>query len=93
MEHQIANCGGSPPPRPPNARGYPAEAFTTDVGNGKLGDAFGGAHRSRPVDQLQEFPSADHDDGPDALEMALRLATETLAGTHNDGLGNRLPVG
>ncbi len=43
--------------------------------------------------QLQEFPIADHDDGPDALEMALRLATELLANTPNDGLGNRLPVG
>ena len=44
--------------------------------------------------QLQEFPIADHDDGPDALEMALRLATELLAGRHQkDGLGNRLPVG
>ncbi len=43
--------------------------------------------------QLQECPIADHDDGPDALEMALRLATEMLAGTTNDGLGNRLPVG
>ena len=43
--------------------------------------------------QLQEFPVADHDDGPDALEMALRLATELLASTPNDGLGNRLPVG
>ncbi len=43
--------------------------------------------------QLQEFPIADHDDGPDALEMALRLATEMLAAVPNDGLGNRLPVG
>jgi predicted phage terminase large subunit-like protein len=44
--------------------------------------------------QLQEFPIADHDDGPDALEMALRLASELLAGRHrSDGLGNRLPVG
>ncbi len=44
--------------------------------------------------QLQEFPIAAHDDGPDALEMALRLATELLAGRHHDdGLGNRLPVG
>jgi hypothetical protein len=25
------------------------------------------------VRQLEEFPLADHDDGPDALEMALRL--------------------
>jgi predicted phage terminase large subunit-like protein len=46
------------------------------------------------VDQLREFPIADHDDGPDALEMALRLAAELLHGRAvNDGLGNRLPVG
>ncbi len=28
------------------------------------------------VDQLRDFPNADHDDGPDALEMALRLPFE-----------------
>ncbi len=31
------------------------------------------------VEQLQEFPVADHDDGPDALEMAIRLAGELFA--------------
>lgn len=46
------------------------------------------------VEQLQEFPIGDHDDGPDALEMALRLAAGVLNGrVANDGLGNRLPVG
>jgi predicted phage terminase large subunit-like protein len=46
------------------------------------------------VEQLQEFPLGDHDDGPDAMEMALRLAAEVFAGrTAQDGLGNRLPVG
>ena len=46
------------------------------------------------VEQLQMFPIADHDDGPDALEMALRLAIEVIHGRMaNDGLGNRLPVG
>ncbi len=46
------------------------------------------------VEQLREFPIADHDDGPDALEMALRLATEILHGrAFHDGLGHRLPVG
>ena len=46
------------------------------------------------VEQLQTFPLSDHDDGPDALEMALRLAAELLHGRAvNDGLGNRLPVG
>lgn len=34
----------------------------------------------RLVQQLQEFPLADHDDGPDALEMACRLWSEWSAG-------------
>jgi predicted phage terminase large subunit-like protein len=33
------------------------------------------------VEQLRDFPNCDHDDGPDALEMAVRLATELLAET------------
>jgi hypothetical protein len=42
---------------------------------------------------LQEFPAADHDDGPDALEMAIRLAGELCSGaTAGDNLGDRLPV-
>ncbi len=46
------------------------------------------------VEQLKEFPAGEHDDGPDALEMAIRLAAEMLATpTDNDGLGNRLQVG
>jgi predicted phage terminase large subunit-like protein len=45
------------------------------------------------LEQLRQFPVADHDDGPDALEMALRLAAELLAGrAHRDGLGSRLPI-
>jgi predicted phage terminase large subunit-like protein len=46
------------------------------------------------VAQLREFPTADHDDGPDALEMAIRLAGELLATAGaDDGLGSRLPIG
>ncbi len=46
------------------------------------------------VDQLRDFPAGAHDDGPDALEMALRLAEEVWHGRNSsDGLGNRLPVG
>ena len=46
------------------------------------------------VEQLQQFPVADHDDGPDAAEMAVRLAAELLEGRRRkDTLGNRLPVG
>jgi predicted phage terminase large subunit-like protein len=45
------------------------------------------------VDQLRDFPAGAHDDGPDALEMALRLAEEVWHGRNrNDGLGNRLRV-
>jgi predicted phage terminase large subunit-like protein len=46
------------------------------------------------LEQLQQFPVADHDDGPDALEMAIRLAAELLHGrAADDGLGSRLNVG
>jgi len=46
------------------------------------------------VEQLKEFPVGDHDDGPDSLEMAIRLAAEMLAARGaDDGLGDRLPVG
>ncbi len=46
------------------------------------------------VDQLRSFPMGDHDDGPDALEMAIRLAIELNdRGSANDRLGDRLPVG
>jgi predicted phage terminase large subunit-like protein len=46
------------------------------------------------VEQLRDFPLSDHDDGPDALEMALRLAAGVLQGrVVTDGLGSRLPVG
>jgi predicted phage terminase large subunit-like protein len=43
------------------------------------------------VEQLRDFPAGAHDDGPDALEMALRLAEEILHGRNaDDGLGDRL---
>jgi predicted phage terminase large subunit-like protein len=45
------------------------------------------------LDQLRQFPTAEHDDGPDALEMSLRLASEMLSKAPPDNLGSRLPVG
>jgi len=46
------------------------------------------------VDQLRDFPAGAHDDGPDALEMAVRLAGDLCEGrVADDGLGDRLPVG
>ena len=45
------------------------------------------------VDQLRDFPNGAHDDGPDALEMALRLAEDVCHGySADDGLGDRLRV-
>jgi predicted phage terminase large subunit-like protein len=45
------------------------------------------------VEQLQQFPVGTHDDGPDALEMALRLAADIVnSRVFNDGLGGRLCV-
>ena len=34
------------------------------------------------VRQLRDFPMADHDDGPDAAEMAVRLALELMEGAN-----------
>jgi predicted phage terminase large subunit-like protein len=46
------------------------------------------------VEQLRQFPVGDHDDGPDAAEMAVRLAAELQSGAPRaDGLPDRLPVG
>ncbi len=43
------------------------------------------------VDQLRDFPIASHDDGPDALEMAIRLAEEVWQERkQTDGLGTTL---
>lgn len=38
----------------------------------------GSPSTERLVKQLREFPLGSHDDGPDALEMAIRLAAERL---------------
>ncbi|MHB8897340.1 MAG: hypothetical protein ACYC6Y_01190 [Thermoguttaceae bacterium] len=46
------------------------------------------------VDQLRDFPVGDHDDGPDALEMAVRLAEQIAAhATRSDNLPPRLHLG
>lgn len=45
------------------------------------------------VDQLRDFPAGDHDDGPDGLEMAVRLAEQLASSSKGDGLPERLPVG
>jgi len=43
------------------------------------------------VEQLRQFPIGDHDDGPDALEMAIRLLNQHLGNSaFDDGLGTNL---
>jgi predicted phage terminase large subunit-like protein len=42
------------------------------------------------VDQLRDFPLGSHDDGPDALEMAIRLAYALKGEPWDDGLGGNL---
>jgi len=44
------------------------------------------------LDQLKDFPTGDHDDGPDALEMAIRLAAQLVRPMQPDRLGNRLKI-
>lgn len=45
------------------------------------------------VDQLKSFPVGDHDDGPDALEMAVRLARELQREeVKTDTLGEAFPI-
>src|SRR5262249_45452791 len=42
------------------------------------------------VEQLREFPLARHDDGPDAAEMAIRLAGMITAPVPQDQFGDNL---
>ncbi len=64
------------------------------LSSGRLRFKTGSPSTRMLVDQLKEFPIGDHDDGPDAAEMAIRLAAELInAVTADDGLGGRLPVG
>lgn len=42
------------------------------------------------VGQLQDFPHGEHDDGPDALEMAVRLVLELAGGAYPDEQGENL---
>jgi predicted phage terminase large subunit-like protein len=39
------------------------------------------------VQQMMDFPVGDHDDGPDALEMAVRLMSELLHGRNEESKG------
>ena len=47
---------------------------------------FKGASRGARllVEQMRDFPNGDHDDGPDALEMALRLAASLMSRSYDE---------
>jgi len=45
------------------------------------------------VNQLREFPLGHHDDGPDALEMAIRLAADMLDQRQYARLPTHIPIG
>ena len=48
-------------------------------------------HNRLLVEQMRQFPVGDHDDGPDALEMAIRLLNQLIGERHfDDGLGSNL---
>ena len=54
--------------------------LTAFLARGKIRFKGGSAGAQLLVEQLRDFPLADHDDGPDALEMAVRMAGALLAG-------------
>jgi len=45
--------------------------------------------QSTLIDQLRHFPKADHDDGPDALQMLWMLATTGFASFEFEAAGKR----
>ena len=48
-------------------------------------------HNRLLIEQMRHFPVGDHDDGPDALEMAIRLLNQLIGERHfDDGLGSNL---
>lgn len=54
--------------------------LTPLLSQGKLRFKGGSPGTRLLVEQLQDFPNGDHDDGPDALEMTLRLASKLVRG-------------
>jgi len=58
--------------------------LTPLLSQGKLRFKGGSPGARLLVEQLRDFPNGDHDDGPDALEMALRLAAELVQEQYED---------
>jgi predicted phage terminase large subunit-like protein len=52
--------------------------LTQHLSAGRLKFKAGSRGARRLIEQLRDFPNGDHDDGPDALEMSVRLALQLL---------------
>jgi hypothetical protein len=69
-----------------NQQGVPKEVrirrLTPYLSQGKVKFKGGSPGTRLLVDQLMDFPNGQHDDGPDALEMALRLMEGQLTGNY-----------
>ncbi len=75
-------------------QGVPKEVrirrLTPYLANGRIRFKGGSPGAMLLVDQLQDFPNGTHDDGPDALEMAVRLLTFLLGQTGSDPVAERI---
>lgn len=65
------------------------QAISPHVNNGLI--LFNPAHTVL-LEQLRHFPEADHDDGPDALEMLWKLATSGAGGLPKFRTGKRRAI-
>lgn len=57
------------------------ELWVTDyLARGLLRLRKGSSHTAKLLDQMRAFPNADHDDGPDALALAIKTLRERVVG-------------
>jgi len=61
--------------------------LTSLLSQGQIRFKGGSAGARLLVEQLRDFPAGDYDDGPDALEMAVRAASDLTAPAVEDGRG------
>jgi predicted phage terminase large subunit-like protein len=63
--------------------------LTPDLSQGLLRFRGGSPGAELLVNQMRDFPLGEHDDGPDALEMAMRILKE-MSTVRSDGMGDNL---
>jgi predicted phage terminase large subunit-like protein len=67
-------------------------SLTQYLSGGRLKFKAGSRGARLLVEQLRDFPNGDHDDGPDALEMAIRLANQLLYTPPDDERGYDIAI-